>query len=79
MPNVVGYKEDQAREQLTARKLVVEVKHENGDEETKDTITAQNPVSGTSVDENSTVTLTLNDGPKTGRSPTAWSARMSTR
>ena len=44
VPNVVGYKEDQAREQLTARKLVVEVKHENGDEETKDTITAQNPV-----------------------------------
>ena len=69
VPNVVGYKEDQAREQLTARKLVVEVKHENGDEETKDTITAQNPISGTSVDENSTVTITLNDGPKTGKIP----------
>ena len=69
VPNVIGYKEDQAREQLTARKLVTEVKHENGDQETKDTITAQNPVSGTSVDENSTVTLTLNDGPKTGKIP----------
>ena len=69
VPNVVGYKEDQAREQLTARKLVVEVKHENGDEDTKDTITAQNPISGTSVDENSTVVITLNDGPKTGKIP----------
>ena len=69
VPNVVGYKVDQAREQLTSRKLVVEVEHENGDAATKDTITAQNPVSGTSVMENSTVTLTLNDGPKTGKVP----------
>ena len=69
VPSVVGYTEQQARDQLTANNLQVEVKKQNGDAETKGTITAQDPVGGTEVDENSTVTITLNQGPKTGTIP----------
>jgi eukaryotic-like serine/threonine-protein kinase len=69
VPSVLGYNEQQARDQLTANNLQVEVKKENGDEESKGTITAQDPVGGTEVAENSTVTITLNEGPKTGTIP----------
>jgi beta-lactam-binding protein with PASTA domain len=69
VPSVLGYNEQQAREQLTANNLQVEVKKENGDEESKGTITAQDPVGGTEVAENSTVTITLNEGPKSGTIP----------
>ncbi|HET9777853.1 MAG TPA: Stk1 family PASTA domain-containing Ser/Thr kinase [Propionibacteriaceae bacterium] len=69
VPSVLGWTEQQARDQLTANKLQVEVKKTNGDEETKGTITAQDPVGGTEVAENSTVTITLNEGPKTGKIP----------
>jgi eukaryotic-like serine/threonine-protein kinase len=69
VPNVLELSEPEARGQLTARNLQVEVKKVNGDEETKGTITAQDPVGGTQVDENSIVTITLNEGPKTGVIP----------
>src|SRR5215211_3139578 len=69
VPSVLGWTEQQARDQLTANNLQVEVKKANGDEETKGTITAQDPVAGTEVPENSTVTITLNEGPKTGKIP----------
>jgi eukaryotic-like serine/threonine-protein kinase len=69
VPSVLGWTEQQARDQLTANNLQVEVKKENGDEQTKGTITAQDPVGGTEVPENSTVTITLNEGPKTGTIP----------
>jgi eukaryotic-like serine/threonine-protein kinase len=69
VPSVIGWTEQQARDQLTAHNLQVEVKKENGDEESKGTITAQDPVGGTEVAENSTVTITLNEGPKTGTIP----------
>jgi eukaryotic-like serine/threonine-protein kinase len=69
VPNVLTFTEQQARDQLTARNLEVEVKKVNGEEETKGTITAQDPVGGTEVDENSTVVITLNQGPKTGTIP----------
>ena len=69
VPNVVTYTEQQARDQLAARNLLVEVKRENGDEETKGTITAQNPVAGISVEVASTVTVTLNEGPETAIIP----------
>ncbi len=69
VPSVLGWTEQQARDQLTANNLLVEVKKANGDEETKGTITAQDPVAGTEVPENSTVTITLNEGPKTGKIP----------
>ena len=79
VPSVLGYNEQQARDQLSARNLQVEVKKTNADEESKGTITAQDPVGGTEVAENSTVTITLNEGPKTGTIPMTWSARMSMR
>jgi beta-lactam-binding protein with PASTA domain len=69
VPAVLGYNEQQARDQLTANNLQVEVKTESGDEESKGTITAQDPVGGTEVAENSTVTITLNVGPKSGTIP----------
>jgi serine/threonine-protein kinase len=69
VPNVITYTEQQARDQLAARNLLVEVKRENGDEETKGTITAQNPVAGISVEVASTVTVTLNEGPETAVIP----------
>ena len=69
VPNVVTYTEQQARDQLAARNLKVEIERENGDEETKGTITAQDPVAGTQVVVDSTVTLTLNEGPKTAVIP----------
>ncbi len=41
----------------------------NGDEETKGTIIAQDPKAGVVVDVDSTVTITVNDGPKTAVIP----------
>jgi eukaryotic-like serine/threonine-protein kinase len=69
VPNVTTFTEQQARDQLTANQLQVEVKTVNGDEETKGQITAQEPVAGTEVEVNSTVVITLNEGPKTGTIP----------
>jgi beta-lactam-binding protein with PASTA domain/tRNA A-37 threonylcarbamoyl transferase component Bud32 len=69
VPEVVGYTEQQARDQLTARQLQVEVKTENGEEETKGRITAQDPAPNTPVPVNSVVTITLNEGPQTGTIP----------
>ena len=69
VPNVVTYTEQQARDQLAARNLRVEIERENGDAETQGTITAQDPAAGTQVVVDSTVTLTLNEGPKTAVIP----------
>jgi eukaryotic-like serine/threonine-protein kinase len=70
VPNVLGYTEEQATEQMTARDLKVTVKHVNDDEETKGQVTAQNPVANVEVEKGSTVQITVNDGPKTGKIPT---------
>jgi len=69
VPDVTSYTEEQATEQLVANGLKVEVKRENGEEETKGTITDQEPEGGTVVEVNSTVIITLNAGPKTGKIP----------
>ncbi len=69
VPNVLTYTEQQASARLTESKLLVSVKHENGDEDTKGQVTVQNPVGGSQVDANSTVAITVNDGPKTGIVP----------
>jgi serine/threonine-protein kinase len=69
VPNVLTYTEAQARDQLESRGLQVVVVKENGDEETQGQITAQDPVAGTSVEVNSEVTITLNEGPKTAVIP----------
>jgi serine/threonine-protein kinase len=69
VPDVVGYTEQQAREQLEGNKLVVAVTKVNADEQTKGTVTAQDPAAGSPVSVNSTVTITVNDGPKTATIP----------
>jgi beta-lactam-binding protein with PASTA domain/tRNA A-37 threonylcarbamoyl transferase component Bud32 len=70
VPAVLTYTEAQARSQLADRRLQAVVRRDNGpDDETKNTITAQDPVGGTQVPENSRVTLTLNVGPKTATIP----------
>jgi eukaryotic-like serine/threonine-protein kinase len=69
VPNVLELTEPEARGQLIANNLQVEVKKVNGNEETKGTITEQDPVGGTEVDVNSIVTITLNEGTKTGTIP----------
>jgi serine/threonine-protein kinase len=69
VPGVTGFNEQQARDQLTAAKLQVNVEKVNGDEGTQGTVTAQEPVGGTEVAVDSTVTITVNEGPKTGTIP----------
>jgi serine/threonine-protein kinase len=69
VPSVTTYTEQQAREQLVARNLQVEVKKVNGDEETKGTVTEQDPAANTVVQVGSTVIITLNDGPKSATIP----------
>jgi serine/threonine-protein kinase len=69
VPLVVGFTEQQASDQLTERQLQVEVKKVNGDEENKGRVTAQDPPENTVVPVNSTVTITVNDGPKTATIP----------
>ncbi|HEY9468511.1 MAG TPA: Stk1 family PASTA domain-containing Ser/Thr kinase [Propionibacteriaceae bacterium] len=69
VPLVVGFTEEDARNQLINNQLQVEVKKVNGDEEGKGRVTAQDPVENTSVPVNSTVTITVNDGPKTATIP----------
>jgi eukaryotic-like serine/threonine-protein kinase len=69
VPLVVGFTEEDARNQLTNNQLQVEVKKVNGDEEGKGRVTAQDPVENTPVPVNSTVTITVNDGPKTATIP----------
>jgi beta-lactam-binding protein with PASTA domain/tRNA A-37 threonylcarbamoyl transferase component Bud32 len=69
VPLVVGFTEEDARNQLINNQLQVEVKKVNGDEEGKGRVTAQDPVENTSVPVNSTVIITVNDGPKTATIP----------
>jgi eukaryotic-like serine/threonine-protein kinase len=69
VPRVVGYTEQEAVNQLTDQQLQVAVTKINGEEDTKGEVTAQDPVEGTQASVNSTVTITVNDGPKTGTIP----------
>ena len=69
VPLVVGFTEEDARNQLINNQLQVEVKKVNGDEEGKGRVTAQDPGENTPVPVNSTVTITVNDGPKTATIP----------
>jgi eukaryotic-like serine/threonine-protein kinase len=70
VPNVLTYNEQQATDRLTESQLKTEVKHVTGDAKTADQVTKQEPVAGTQVEQNSTVTITVNDGPKTAKIPT---------
>jgi eukaryotic-like serine/threonine-protein kinase len=69
VPNVLTYNEQQAVDRLEEVDLEAEVKHVNGDRKTAGTVTAQDPIAGTQVEPKSTVTITVNDGPKMGKIP----------
>ena len=70
VPAVITYPQALAEARLTELRLEPEVRRTNGaDDATKGTITAQNPVGGTSVPTGSTVGLTLNVGPRTAKIP----------
>ncbi|HZA73089.1 MAG TPA: Stk1 family PASTA domain-containing Ser/Thr kinase [Propionibacteriaceae bacterium] len=70
VPNVLNFPQKLAVEQLEGQELKVSIKKENGkDDETKGTVTAQNPVPDTAVEPGSTVTITVNVGPETGKIP----------
>ncbi|HEX5384042.1 MAG TPA: Stk1 family PASTA domain-containing Ser/Thr kinase, partial [Propionibacteriaceae bacterium] len=69
VPLVVGFTEEDARNQLINNQLQVEVKKVNGDEEGKGRVTAQDPIENTPVPVNTKVTITVNDGPKTATIP----------
>jgi len=69
VPNVVGFSEQDAVNQLEANRLQVEVTKVNGDEEGVGEVTAQDPPADTSVPVNSKVIITVNEGPKTGTIP----------
>jgi len=70
VPNVLTYNEQQATDRLAESQLKTEVKHVTRDAKTADQVTKQEPVAGTQVEQNSTVTITVNDGPKTAKIPT---------
>jgi eukaryotic-like serine/threonine-protein kinase len=69
VPLVLDLTEQQARDQLTNNHLAVDVKKVNGDEESKGRVTAQDPAANAEVPVDSTVTITVNDGPKTATIP----------
>jgi eukaryotic-like serine/threonine-protein kinase len=69
VPSVLTYTEQQATSQLTSRNLKTIVKKTNGNADTKGTVTGQDPVAGTQLAEGSSVTITVNQGPKTGKIP----------
>ena len=69
VPAVLTYTEQQATDQLKAKNLAVTAREENGDPGTKGTVIAQDPIAGTQVDPGSTVTITVNVGPKTAVIP----------
>lgn len=65
VPSVLTSMEEAAKNTLTEANLVPKVKYSDGDAETKGQVIAQDPVGGTEVRIGSTVTITVNSGPKT--------------
>jgi serine/threonine protein kinase/beta-lactam-binding protein with PASTA domain len=70
VPIVLTYTEKQATDQLVPRHLKVAKKSVNGkDDDTKGTVIDQDPKGGVVVPYDSTVTITVNVGPKMGKVP----------
>ena len=63
VPNVMGFQEEAAVEQLTLAQLTPEVKHQPGPAEGKGTVVEQTPPGAEIVQVGSTVTIVINDGP----------------
>ncbi|RLP08198.1 Stk1 family PASTA domain-containing Ser/Thr kinase [Propionibacterium australiense] len=69
VPAVIGFTQEQAVSTLKNYHLDPQVQHTNGDSATKGQVTATDPAEGTTVPINSTVVITVNDGPAAGTVP----------
>ncbi|MDN5762981.1 MAG: Stk1 family PASTA domain-containing Ser/Thr kinase, partial [Microlunatus sp.] len=69
VPNVLTYNQDQATERLTGVGLETKVREVTGPADTKGQVTQQDPIADTQVEVDSTVTITVNQGPETGTIP----------
>ena len=69
VPAVIGFTQEQAVSTLKNYNLDPQVQHTNGDSATKGQVTATDPAEGTTVPINSTVVITVNDGPAAGTVP----------
>ena len=69
VPNVLTYNQDQATARLTEVGLQANVREVNGPADTKGQVTQQDPAADTQVEANSTVTITVNQGPETATIP----------
>jgi tRNA A-37 threonylcarbamoyl transferase component Bud32 len=67
VPNVLTYTSDQARARLEGVGLKATIREVNGPADTKGQVTQQDPIAETQVEVNSSVTITVNQGPETGR------------
>lgn len=64
VPNVIGENIDKARNELTALGLNVEAKYEYNENVDKDIIIWQDLTAGSEVEENTTINLTVSNGPE---------------
>ena len=69
VPDVLTYKESQARTLITDAGLQIRVEHTNGDQSTQGTVVAQDPAGRAQAPSGSTVTVTVNDGPESAEIP----------
>ena len=69
VPNVLTYTTDQAQARLEGVGLKGTVREMNGPADTKGQVTQQDPIPDTQVEVNSSVTITVNQGPETGTIP----------
>jgi len=69
VPAVLNDTEQEARSKIEDRDLVPKVEETNGDADTEGEVVAQNPLGGQEVDPGTTVTITINAGPETGKIP----------
>jgi serine/threonine-protein kinase len=69
VPNVLTYTTDQAQARLEGVGLKATVREVNGPADTKGQVTQQDPIAETQVEVNSSVTITVNQGPETGTIP----------
>ncbi len=69
VPNVLTYTTDQAQARLEGVGLKATVREVNGPADTKGQVTQQDPIPDTQVEVNSSVTITVNQGPETGTIP----------
>ena len=69
VPAVIGFTQEQAVSTLKNYNLDPQVQHTNGETDTKGQVISTDPADGATVPINSTVIITINDGPAAGTVP----------